>query len=250
MTMRRLLAGALLNGLILGSLLSCASTTAPTQSAAPVAGSTTVSAKSSAGLAQAYAALGEQGGHVFSLSPQESTVRIFAFRAGQAARLGHNHVLSAPTFAGFFYLPPTGAASGRFDLEFRLDQLEIDRPEIRAAYGSAFSSTLNAAAIEGTREHMLGSDNLDADRFPFVRIHSLQIAGEAPRFAARVQVELHGREREMSIPVDVIGLPDRLEVSGSFVLRQSDFGVRPYSVLGGLIAVQDDVVVDFKLDGR
>ena len=97
---------------------------------------------------------------------------------------------------------------------------------------------------------MLGSDSLDANRFPFVRIHSLEITGEAPKFAARVQAELHGQSREMWIPLDVSGLPGQLEVSGSFIMRQSDFGARPYSVLGGLIAVQDEVVIEFKLVGR
>lgn len=236
-----------LGAVALGSVLSCASPSpAPRREGSP----SSEAAARPAGLDATYAALATQGGHVFALSPGESAVRIFAFRAGQAARVGHNHVLSAPKFTGFFYLPPAGAASGQFDLEFRLDELEIDRPDLRATYGPAFASVLNAAAIEGTRDHMLGSDNLEADRFPFVRVHSTQIAGEAPKFAARVDVELHGQKREMLIPLDVTGLPGSLHVGGSFVLRQTDFGAKPYSVLGGLIAVQDEVVVEFALAAR
>lgn len=90
---------------------------------------------------------------------------------------------------------------------------------------------------------------MQAARFPFVRIHSLQLSGEAPRFAANVQVELHGQKREMWIPLTVDGLPSKLSVTGSFVLRQSDFGARPYSVLSGLLAVQDEIVIEFKLAG-
>ncbi len=196
-----------------------------------------------------YAGLATAGGKVFKLDPKLSSVRIYAFRAGRAAKVGHNHVLSAPQFTGFFHLPASGTADARFDLEFRLDQLEIDNPEYRATLGRAFASVLSAEAIEGTRDHMLGADNLQADRFPLVRVHSLAIAGEAPKFAARVQVEMHGQKREIWVPLDVQGLPDRLAVSGSFVLRQTDFGAQPYSVLGGLIAVQDEVVIEFKLAG-
>ena len=79
------------------------------------------------------------GGKLFALSPAQSTVRMYAFRAGKAARFGHNHVLSAPQFKGYFYLSPEGASVGvgasRFALEFRLDQLELDNPEHRAAVG-------------------------------------------------------------------------------------------------------------------
>ena len=97
---------------------------------------------------------------------------------------------------------------------------------------------------------MLGEDNLEADKVPFVRIHSVQISGESPKYAAKVAVELHGQTREMWVPLDVQGLPDKLSVTGSFVLRQTDFGAKPYSVLGGLIAVQDEVVVEFNLVSR
>jgi len=96
---------------------------------------------------------------------------------------------------------------------------------------------------------MLGEDNFQSDRFPYVRIHSLQISGESPKFATKILVEMHGRKREMWIPLGVEGLPDRLFVNGFFVLRQTDFDVQPYSVLGGLFAMQDAVVVEFKLVG-
>ena len=194
-----------------------------------------------------YSELGKIGGKVFTLNPKLSTVKIYAFRAGTAAKLGHNHVLSSPQFSGFVYLPRDGASGAHFDLEFRLDQLEIDNPENRANLGSAFSSTPTPGSIKRTRDHMLGEDNLQADQFPFVRIHAIRIAGEAPKLAAEVQVELHGQQREMWVPLSVEGLPDRILVTGSLVLRQSEFGVHPYSVLGGFLAVQDEVVIEFSL---
>ena len=227
------------------ALLGCSATlqSSQTRTAPPVAGA------ESANLQAIYSELGRTGGRVFTLVPTDSLVRIYAFRAGPAARLGHNHVLSAPQFTGFFYLPPSGAADGRFDLAFRLDQLEIDNPAYRSELGTAFSAILSPETIESTRQHLLGSNDLQAYQLPFVRIRSLQISGEAPKFAAEAQVEMHGQEREMWIPLDVVGLPDRLSVSGSFVLRQTDFGVQPYSLLAGLLSVQDEVVLEFKLTG-
>ena len=194
-----------------------------------------------------YSELGATGGKVYALDPKTSVVRIYAFRGGRAARLAHNHVLAAPQFTGYFHLPAAGTSAARFDLEFRLDQLEIDNPAHRAALGSAFASKLSPADVEGSRKHMLGEENLQADRFPFVRIHSLAIFGDGTKFAAKVQVEMHGQKREMWIPLGVEGLPEHLAVTGSFVLRQTDFGAQPYTVLNGLIAVQDEVVVEFKL---
>ena len=241
----RKLVVALLGAVAAAALLSCCTPLRPPQ---PGAGPT-VANGDRADLQSIYSDLGRAGGRVFKLVPKDSEVRIYVFRAGRAARLGHNHVLSAPQFTGFFHLPANGAANGRFDLEFRLDQLKIDDPADRSTLGAAFSTVLSPEDIEGTRRHMLGTNYLQADRFPFVRIQSLQISGEAPKFAAKVQVEMHGQRGEMWIPLDVEGLPDRLSVSGSFVLRQTDFGVQPLSLLGGLLSVQDEVVIEFKLAG-
>src|SRR5215467_15111533 len=103
-----------------GALLGCSAILRP-----PQAGSAPSAASSeNADLPGIYSDMRREGGKVFTLAPQESVVRIYAFRAGRAGRLGHNHVLSAPQFTGFFYLPPSGPASSRFDLVFRLDQLE------------------------------------------------------------------------------------------------------------------------------
>ena len=201
-------------------------------------------------LGMVYSQLAASEGKAFVLRPELSNIRIYVFRAGRAAKMGHNHVLSAPRFAGYFYLPPGGTSQARFDLEFRLDQLEIDNPRYRSGLGTAFDSEVSQEAIDGTRDHMLGDDNMQAARFPFVRIHSLQLSGEAPRFAANVQVEVHGQKREMWMPLSVDGLPFELLVTGSFVLRQSDFGATPYSVMGGLLAVQDEIVIEFKLVGK
>ena len=232
-------------------LNACSSpdTLVPTSSL-PSAAAGVAAGSSQNSLAATYAALAEGGGKLFTLDPSQSEVRIYVFRAGAAARFGHNHVLSAPQFTGYFYLPDSGTGAARFDLEFRLDALLIDKPENRANLGPAFASQLSPEMIASTREHMLGEANLQAEQFPLVRIHALQIVGESPRFAARINVELHGQLREMWVPLQVTGLPDSLSARGSLVLRQSDFGIRPYSALGGILAVADELVVDFNLRGR
>jgi len=236
---------ALLGIISATTLISCS-----TSPAATSAKQTAAQNAATADLKSTYAQLEKSGGKTYTLDPKTSAVRIYVFRGGLATKLGHNHVLSAPQFDGFVYMPPGLESDARFDLSFRFDQLEIDNTEYRSGLGKAFSTVLNQAAIDGTRDHMLGEDNMQADRFPTIRIHSLQITGESPRLAAKVQVEMHGQTREMWIPLSSDVRPDHLTVSGSFVLRQTDFGAQPYSVLGGLLAVQDEVVIDFKLAGN
>ncbi|MEI6116679.1 MAG: YceI family protein [Burkholderiales bacterium] len=213
-------------------------------------GQPSTSASAEPDLLRQYETLATAGGKVIRIDPAESVVRIYAFRAGPAAKVGHNHVLSAPRFVGFYYSPPPGTGSGRFDLEFRLDELVIDEPGYRATLGVAFATKLSPEAIQGTQDHMLGEDNLQADKYPFVRVKSIEILGESPKFMATVEISMHGQRKQLLVPLTVEGRPDRLTVSGAFAIRQSDFGAKPYSVLGGLMAVLDEVFIEFTLKGK
>jgi lytic murein transglycosylase len=201
-------------------------------------------------LEQTYAQLRATPGRVMRLQPEASQIRIQVFRAGRYANLGHNHVLTAPVFTGFFFWPEQGLAAARCDLEFRLDQLVFDLPAQRAALGPDFASVLSDAAIAATREHMLGPENMQADQFPLVRIQCLDISAQANQFVARIGIEIHGQTRTQQVPLTVTGLPQHLDARASVRLRQSDFGVRPYAVMGGLLAVQDELLVDFQLQGQ
>jgi hypothetical protein len=190
------------------------------------------------------------GGHVYVLDAAASQVRIYAYRGGRAARAGHNHVLSVPAFTGYAFLPAQDYSQARFNLQFRLDQLVLDDPQARKDAGGAFAGELDADSIQGTRQHMLGERNLDAARYPLVTLRSTAVAGEPPRLVATVEVNLHGVSRELLVPLELSVDGDTLEASGAFALRQTDFGAQPYSVLGGLIAVEDPVSIQFHLVGK
>jgi len=197
-----------------------------------------------------YAAAPVGGERVLAFDGAGSVVRIYVHRGGRAPQLGHNHVLSAPQLTGLARVDPGALARARFDLEFRLDALQIDDPALRAVLGPAFEGELDARAIAGTRAHMLGEDNFQADRYPLVHVRSLGLSGEPPWMAAQVEVWLHGVVRTQWVPLEIASTTPALDVRGSMVLRQSDFGVHPYEALGGLIAVQDAVVVEFHLRAR
>jgi hypothetical protein len=41
--------------------------------------------------------------------------------------------------------------------------------------------------------------------------------------------------------------PDTMEVTGAFAIAQSEFGIVPFAILGGAIAVQDRMSISFRL---
>ncbi len=176
-----------------------------------------------------------------------SRLRAYVFRAGAAGRLGHNHVLNASAFEAQVLLNEADIAGSRLQLELRLDQLQLDDPALRAELGGAFAKPLDAEAIAATRANMLGERGLQAATHPLLRLRSLKLVGEMPRLAALVEIELHGQRRQQWLALRVVEQAQQISISGTLVLRQTEFGLHPFSLLGGLLAVADEIVVEFEL---
>lgn len=192
----------------------------------------------------------EQGGRLYRGDSAASTVRVYVFRTGRAARLGHNHVLAAPRFEAWL-LRPEALAEARFELRLRLDELQLDDPALRAAIGGGFASPLSPEAVAATRANMLSANGLDAARHPELGLRLLALAGEPPKLAARIEVALAGRRHVLSLPLTLQEQADGgLRIAGAFVLRHSELGLQPFSVAGGLLAVQDELVIEFSLSAR
>lgn len=198
-----------------------------------------------------YSALAKsEAGTVYVLDAAASAVRIYVFRGGAAAKAGHNHILAAPKFEGRAFVPRDEAVGkSRFDLRVRLDQLTLDDPAWRAETGGGFAGERSQSDIEGTRRNMLGKKGLQADAFPHVTLKSVSISGDWPVLIAEVAVTLRDVTRTQPVLLRVQREAGRLRASGSLVLKQSDFGIEPFSVLGGLLAVQDGVAISFDLLG-
>lgn len=181
-----------------------------------------------------------------------STLSIHVFRAGRAARLGHNHVLSAPKLTGFVKMPggDTDLSTAGFELALRLDELQLDAPAARAALGAGWASALSPEMVAATRANMLGEAGLQAASYPMVRIRSLRMVGATPKLAALVEIELHGQRRQQWIALHADVERETVRARGALVLRQSDYGVAPFSVGGGLLTVQDELTIEFDLRAR
>lgn len=220
---------------LLAVLLSACAPGVPPPPVAP----TPPQAQAAPDAVEAYYRRAEAAGEtVLRVDARRSLITIVVRRGGRLARLGHDHVIASRALEGFVV-----PAQGRADLRFRLDQLTIDEPELRA--GAGLDTAVSDAAREGTRRNMLDKV-LDAERFPDVLIHAARVAG-ADTLA--VAITLHGVTRNMDIPVEMEKPAGDagLSVSGTVSLKQSDFGIAPFSVLGGALAVQDQLELRFKI---
>lgn len=189
-----------------------------------------------------YREAAARGRPVFGVDPAGSLVVIEVRRAGSLARLGHDHVVASHEVEGFI-----APDEGRADLYVALGRLAVDEAPLRAEAG--FGTQPTESDIEGTRANML-EKVLEAEKFPFALI---RVSGaNAKQRSARldVSITLHGSTRTLQAPAEIDADAERISVSGHLAFDQTDFGIRPYSLLGGAIAVQNRVDLRFRVRAR
>src|SRR5438309_11070354 len=183
-----------------------------------------------------------QGKPVFRVDPAESLVVIEVRRSGSLARLGHDHVVAGHEVGG--YVAPD---EGRADLYVALARLAMDEPALRA--GAGFDTQPTESDIQGTRANML-EKVLEAEKFPFALISVAGANAKEKKTTLAVAITLHGHMRTLQVPAEIEADAEKVSVTGRLSFDQTDFGITPYSLLGGAIAVQNRVGLRFRIIAR
>lgn len=184
-----------------------------------------------------YRQAAAQGKPVFRVDPAASLVVIEVRRAGSLARLGHDHVVASRHVGG--YIAPE---EGRGDLYVPLAHLTVDEEKLRDEAG--FDTQPGESDIAGTRANML-EKVLEADKFPFALV---QVSGVGKGSVdIRVALTLRGQTRTLKVPAQITADGKRVSVSGRLSFNQTDFGITPYSLFGGALAVRDAVDLRFRI---
>ena len=181
---------------------------------------------------------------VYRIDPGSSRILVYVYREGALAKMGHDHVVASRGLRGYALLPD-GLAGARADFYFSVAAMSMDEPELRSSSG--FTSEISAEDVENTRLRMLRL--LEAEKYPFVRVHAVRAAGTLPDVALAADLTAHGVTRSIRIPAKLAADGSRFRIEGEADILQTDFGITPFSVLGGALAVKDLLRIVFRIEG-
>ena len=164
---------------------------------------------------------------------RSSHLQVKTGKAGLFGFAGHAHTIEARGFAGEVVYYPARPSSSHLEITVGTDSLEVltppDTAEIRKVTQSMRTSVLRT------------------EEYPEIRLVSRQVAPSAAGFHIVAALTLVGQTRE--VPIDVVarvGL-DTLEAATMFAIKQSDFGIKPFSGgPGGTVKVADRVTFDIR----
>jgi hypothetical protein len=160
------------------------------------------------------------------LGPENGTLSLRTGRKGAAAKAGHDLLIRVTAWNATIEVGDGIAIS-----------LEADATSLRVLEGTGGMQALDDGDRDNIRQTI--DDEVLLRQAIAFRSTSAAAAADGSRISVQGELTLVGTARPIAFDVNVDG--DRL--SGSTVITQSDWGIKPYSALFGALKVADEVEI-------
>jgi polyisoprenoid-binding protein YceI len=169
---------------------------------------------------------------IYRVAP-ESRFEVLTGKAGLLSFAGHEHVIRARSFSGVVVFFPDQPARSYVDIRVPAESLEVltppDTAEIRKVTETMRRQVLRVA------EH------------PEIRLRSTGVTLTPKGVELLAALTLVGATRSVPVTLSLQRSADTLRAAGRFSVKQTEFGIKPYSGgPGGSVKVADRL--DFTID--
>jgi polyisoprenoid-binding protein YceI len=163
-----------------------------------------------------------------AIDTQRSRITIHVGKVGLFSAAAHNHVINAPISSG--RINESAPQRVEFTVEAAKMTVEPD-PKVDAK---------DQATIQKHMQEM----TLESARYPEIRFRSTRVEKLSNGdWKVDGELSLHGVTKPVSLSVKQSG--------GTYiahtVLKQTEFGIKPISIAGGIIKVKNEVEIDFQI---
>jgi polyisoprenoid-binding protein YceI len=174
----------------------------------------------------------------YTIAASESSFNIFVGKAGLLSVLAHNHNIAVKSFTGRVVIPDGGAANGTLELEADARSLQV-LDNVSEKDKAEITKSMHEAVLESAKYPKIV--------FKSASVLGFNQTGNAASFTVNGDLTLHGVTKRIAVPVKVEFTAGQLRAAGKYTLKQTDFGITPYSAVGGAIKVKNEVVISFSL---
>jgi polyisoprenoid-binding protein YceI len=171
------------------------------------------------------------------LGPADGTLSVHTEVAGGAAKVGHSLVIAVADWSADVGL--RGAEPVSVSLEARVDSMAV-------VSGSGGLRPLSGLDKEMIRNNAMRS--MSAKAHPEIRFRSDAVQRSPEAVVVTGQVTIAGQTRALAATLTVTEAETGWRVTTVIPLTQTEFGVKPYSLMFGQLRVADEVAVHLDVD--
>lgn len=159
--------------------------------------------------------------------------------------LGHEHGVEGSLKSGDLKL---GAADNAGTLVFDLLNFKADLPEARTYVG--LEGEIAASDRRQVNQTLRSREILHVARYPTATFTVRSSQAVAPPAGEQVsqyelvgEFDLHGVRRPLKVLATIEQADSALHVRGKFTIKQSDYGIKPYTKFLGTVRVADELTI-------
>jgi polyisoprenoid-binding protein YceI len=171
---------------------------------------------------------------LWTLDPADGELRVRTGVKGRAARMGHRLTIAMTRWQATVRW--AGADPVAAELAVEADSFEV------------VSSQGGLKGLSGPEKALVRANalsSLDAGRFSEIRFTADVIERTEEGFRLTGTLQIRGKQKQHVIDLHTEDLGDSWRMSAESTVRQSDYGIKPYSLLMGSVQVADDVTLSF-----
>jgi polyisoprenoid-binding protein YceI len=176
----------------------------------------------------------------YRLVAERSQFTVQAFAEGFLSSFGHDPVIRIRDFTGEVEFTPDAPSEASVSVTIKADSLAADE------------SIKEKDRLE--IERMMREQVLETGEYPEIVFKSTNVSASRlgqNRYRARIigDLQLHGAtQKNLWIQAEVaMSAEQALRAQGGFSLKQTDFGIKPVSVVGGTMKVKNELKFTFDI---
>jgi polyisoprenoid-binding protein YceI len=179
----------------------------------------------------------------YAVDEGRSTASAHVGKTGIASFAGHEHVVVARTLQGEVQFDPQDLPQSSVDVVVDARSLTVreeGEPDGDAAKVQKVMQSPGQLDVMGHR----------LIHFRSTRVQGRQTGPTTFDLAVSGELTLRGKTRPFQVPIHLEVQGNELIASGKLTVKLSDFGIEPTAAAGGLVKVENDVPIDFKIGAR
>ena len=165
----------------------------------------------------------------YRLGPDDGTLSVHTGRKGAAAKAGHDLLIHVTAWQATLQLGDDPAATSL--------ELEADATSLRVQEGTGGVQSLG----DDDKANIHSTIDDDVLKRQAIAFRSTQVTGADGRLGVQGELTLVGTTRPLAFD---LAIGDDGKVTGAAVVKQTDWGMKPYSTLFGALKVADEVRVE------
>ncbi|MFO0014423.1 MAG: YceI family protein [Planctomycetota bacterium] len=175
------------------------------------------------------------------INTEFSRVYIFVDRS---TSLGHAHGVEGRLLRGNILMD--GSHPGTLVIDMK--SFDADTPTGRKVFGLA--DDIDQATRKKVTENMLGAEVLHVSKYPEAKLENVKLTAtgktsdrKLPEYVMEGDFTLHNTTRTISATCDLEDKNGWNHLRGKFRIRQTDYGIKPYSRALGAVGVKDELLI-------